>query len=67
MDLKAARTRMGWTQEQLAAESGIDQSHISRIERGEVADPQNSTVTALEKALSLPRGSLIFKDQELSA
>lgn len=67
MDLKSARWKRNWTQVQLAAESGVDQSQISRIERGEIADPLNSTVIALEKALRLTRGTLVFGHREAIA
>ena len=52
------------TQEQLEAASGVDQGHISRIERGEVNDPGNDTVKRLEAALGIKRGSLTFGAQE---
>lgn len=58
--LHQARTDKGWTQEELAAKSGIDQRVISKIELGKTDDPQNSTVRALEKALRLRRGTLVF-------
>lgn len=58
--LKAARLAQGWTQEQLADASGVQQSAISKLERGDVADPQKSTADALEDALSLRRGTLVF-------
>lgn len=67
MTLKAARDKRRWTQEQLAAKSGIVQSQISRIERGEVEDPQNSTVEALEEALRLKRGTLKFGPEAVNA
>jgi ribosome-binding protein aMBF1 (putative translation factor) len=60
MTLKQARDAKGWTQVELAAKSRIDQAHISKIERGEVCDPKNSTVAALEKALGVRRGTLVF-------
>lgn len=58
--LRHAREGKEWTQERLAEESGIDQRTISKIERGDVEDPQNSTVKALETALGLKRGTLVF-------
>lgn len=60
MTLRAARDAKGWTQEQLEAASGIDQRNISKIENGDVVDPRNSTVEALEYALGLRRGTLVF-------
>jgi transcriptional regulator with XRE-family HTH domain len=58
--LKHARDAKGWTQEDLAARSGIDQRVISKIECGKTEDPSNSTVTALELALGVKRGTLVF-------
>ena len=65
--LKAARLRKGWTQPQLAEKSGIDQRAISKIERGLVEDPQNSTVAALEEALGLKRGTLVFGSEAVAS
>lgn len=58
--LRQARDAKGWTQEELAAKSGVDQRAISKIERGESEDPQNSTAAKLESALGLKRGTLVF-------
>jgi transcriptional regulator with XRE-family HTH domain len=58
--LKQARDAKGWTQEQLAAKSGVDQRVISKIERGAVGDVMNSTAAALEEALGVKRGTLAF-------
>lgn len=65
--LKQARDDKGWTQEQLEAESGIDQRTISKIERGDVNDPQNSTVKALEEALGVRRGTLVFGEEAIAS
>ena len=46
----AARALRGMSQKQLAAATGIDQSDISRIERG-VANPSVSTLERIAKAL----------------
>ena len=48
--LQAARAQLGISQKQLSAISGIDQSDISKIERG-VANPSVSTLERLAKAL----------------
>ena len=58
--LYEARTAKGWSQPELARRSGIDQRVISKIECGGTDDPQNSTAAALEKALGLKRGTLVF-------
>ncbi len=50
VDLVARRREIGMTQTQLAAASGIAQSVISRIERGD-ANPTVKTVSAIARAL----------------
>ena len=45
-----ARSRVGLTQAQLAAATGIDQSDISRIERG-VGNPSINTLSRIANAL----------------
>jgi transcriptional regulator with XRE-family HTH domain len=65
MTLRKARDAKGWTQEDLEAATAragkkVDQRNISKIERGENLDPSNSTVEALERALDVPRGTLVF-------
>lgn len=61
--LREARRARGLTQQQLAKLSGIEQQVISKIERGGVEDPQNRTVKALEEALRVRRGTLVFGSQ----
>jgi transcriptional regulator with XRE-family HTH domain len=72
MTLREARDYRDMTQEELeaatvraAAELGagyapVDQRNISKIERGDIHDPRNSTVAVLERALRLRRGTLVF-------
>lgn len=75
LTLREARDAKEWTQEQLEAETqridpngkGVDQRAISKIERGEVEDPMNSTVVLLETALGLQRGTLIFGREALAS
>lgn len=59
-DVRAARERKGWDQQTLARLSGVNQSTISRIESGKLTNPTMATVTALEQALKVRRGSLVF-------
>lgn len=56
--MKAARTRLGLTQEEVAERSGVQAGEISRIERGK-RDPQVSTVEKLAAALEMPPGRLL--------
>jgi len=44
----------------LAERSGVSKATISRIEAGEIQNPSNDTVTKLELALRLKRGTLVF-------
>ena len=53
----SARALSGMSQKQLAAATGIDQSDISKIERG-VANPSVSTLERIAKALG---GQLAIK------
>jgi transcriptional regulator with XRE-family HTH domain len=64
MTLKAARLARQWTQDQLAAESGVSQASIVKYERDADADPAVSVVDKLENALGLRRGTLIFGRQQ---
>jgi transcriptional regulator with XRE-family HTH domain len=57
-NLKAARKRLGLTQEQVAERSGVHATEISRIEAGK-RDPQVSTLRRLAKAVEVPPGQLL--------
>jgi transcriptional regulator with XRE-family HTH domain len=56
--LGQARRQRGKTQQDLAAEAGIPQSQISKLERGQTAEPSYSTVVALARALQLSLDAL---------
>jgi len=57
-NLKAARTKLGLTQEQVAERSGVHATEVSRIEAGK-RDPQVSTVIKLAGAVELSPGQLL--------
>jgi transcriptional regulator with XRE-family HTH domain len=57
-NLKAARKRVGLTQEQLAERSGVHATEVSRIE-ADKRDPQVSTVERLAKAVGVRPGELL--------
>lgn len=59
-DLRTARDAKKWDQKTLARRSGVSQATISRIEAGEITNPSHDTVTKLEAALRLKRGTLVF-------
>lgn len=63
-EIRDLRRSHKFTQKQLAAKSGIDQSEISRIERGQT-NPTTATLTALLAPLGA-RLSVIH-DQRLAA
>lgn len=48
-----ARTRLGWTQRDLAAAVGVSQPVIARLESGD-HDPKLGTMLAVCRALGLP-------------
>lgn len=57
-NLRAARKKLGLTQEQVAERSGVQAGEVSRIERGK-RDPQVSTLEKLAAAVELPPGRLL--------
>lgn len=66
LTLKRARRQQGLTLSQLAQKSGVNKSTVSRIERGAVR-PMHETAMALEAALGLKRGTLVFEQHEACA
>jgi transcriptional regulator with XRE-family HTH domain len=57
--LKWARDRRAWTQDDLARAAGVPILTVSRIERGRVAMPRQSTVRKLAGALGVDAGWLL--------
>ena len=57
-NLRAARKKLGLTQEQVAERSGVHVTEISRMEAGK-RDPQVSTLLKLAKAVEVPPGELL--------
>lgn len=64
--LREARKGAGLTQTQLERLSGISQSMISALEKGERPSPSVETVLALERALGLVPGTLIWDANDAS-
>jgi transcriptional regulator with XRE-family HTH domain len=60
--LRTLRLRFGWTQEELAARSGVKQSTISKYETRD-GTPMFATVVALAKALRIDPVYLKFGPQ----
>jgi transcriptional regulator with XRE-family HTH domain len=57
-NLRAARKRLGLTQEQVAERSGVHATEVSRIEGGK-RDPKVSTLERLATAVEVPPGRLV--------
>lgn len=58
-NVKRARDERGMTQLQLAAAAGLGIATISDIERGQITDPQLSTIEKLARVLGKPVGALL--------
>ena len=54
----------GWTYRDLARETGISLTNVSRIMAGIVKDPRQSTIELIEKALGI---NVYFTPEELAA
>lgn len=67
--LRAARKRAGLTQVELATASGVDQTAISKLEVGTIANPGFDTVLKLANALDVDPRTLRFgqRDSESAA
>lgn len=57
-NLRAARERLGLTQEEVAQRSGVHATEVSRIEAGK-RDPKVSTLERLAKAVEVKPGRLL--------
>lgn len=57
-NLRAARERLGLTQEEVAQRSGVHSTEVSRIEAGK-RDPKVSTLKRLAKAVEVKPGRLL--------
>lgn len=60
------RLRNGWTQDELSWRTGINRTHIGRIERDECV-PTVSTIERLEDVFRLPRLTLLELKQKAVA
>jgi transcriptional regulator with XRE-family HTH domain len=58
------RTRKGWSQAQLARESGVSQSVISRLESGTTQAVSLANLHELAKALGVPAAALIDERED---
>ncbi len=58
MNVRAARQARGWTQEELAEQSGMSAVQISRVERG-VREVRLTTLLRIARALQTAPGHLL--------
>jgi transcriptional regulator with XRE-family HTH domain len=58
-NIKKARAKRGWTQEQLAKKSGVGRPSIARYETENFTDIPMGTLISIAKALKVPALSLM--------
>lgn len=63
--IKIARARKGWQQQQLSTATGLSQKYVSQIEHDHV-DPRFSIVERIAKALGVGIEELASVDAEVS-
>lgn len=64
--VRAARQRLGWSQEQLAHAAGLDRTYVSGLERGR-RNPALTTQQKIADALGVPLPDLLSAGQKGSA
>lgn len=62
VQVAAYRRELGWTQEQLADEVGLDQAEISRLERGK-GNPTEQTWNRVAQAMGMAWESRLVSQQ----
>jgi transcriptional regulator with XRE-family HTH domain len=61
-----ARDEQGLTQEQLAAAAGVRQSHISRIESGDIKNVRGDILAKIARALKVSTDYLLGLDERVA-
>ena len=61
-NLRTARRRKAWAQDELAERAGVGVTTIVRIERGQIKDPHVSTLRKLAAALGISPEQLLEED-----
>jgi transcriptional regulator with XRE-family HTH domain len=59
------RRARGLTQAELAGASGVERSHLAKIERGEVVEPRPDTLRRLADALGVEVLELLFGEASI--
>jgi transcriptional regulator with XRE-family HTH domain len=65
--IRRRRGELDLTQEQLAAATGLKQSHISRIEKGDIKDVEGDTLRRLALALRITSDFLLGIERKKQA
>lgn len=60
LTVSEARKRLKWSPEDLAEHAGVHRATVYRIEAGDISNPSYDTVQALELALKVKPGTLVF-------
>lgn len=63
--LRFWRRARGLTQVDLAARSGVERSHIGKLERGQVAEPRPATLLKLAEALGVEVLDLLYGEHAI--
>lgn len=61
--VRELRRARNWSQEELAANSGLDRSYVGGVERGS-RNPSLVNIVRIAKALDVPVGSLFTSSRE---
>ncbi|MBE9498252.1 helix-turn-helix transcriptional regulator [Streptomyces sp. GKU 257-1] len=61
--VRAVRMELGWSQERLSVESGLDRTYVSGLERGR-RNPALQTLVRLADALDVPLSELLRHAEE---
>ncbi len=67
LTLAEAMTRAKLTPEEIAERSGVHRATVYRLKSFEITNPSSATVEALERALELKPGTLVFRPSEAVA
>jgi len=65
MTLREARKAKGWSLDELGRRCSVHKSTLSRWENGK-AEPTHRAVVAVEQALGLPPGTLVFAVEQVA-
>ena len=64
--MRNLRTKKGYSQEQLAHNSGLDRTFISLLERGQ-RQPSLTSIVSISASLGIPAHELVRLTEELAA